>query len=262
MNERSRDTNHTHDATPTERGCDRAAELVAHLYGEATPEEGASFTQHLHACAVCREELSAFGSVRELVSAERAAALNAAPALDVNELFTRQANEADAASPAPFSVESSTRGRSAVAALREFFALAPLWLRAGAFACAAVFCALVVFTLTRGEVAERERVVEKRVEVPVPTGFSQEQVEALVAERLKDERAAMNRELEQARAAADASATKANGVKKNSAPRLLVAGDAQRSRQRTRNAQGNTRRGEQLAEDDLPRLSDLLGGAY
>src|SRR3712207_8568485 len=40
---------------------------------------------------------------------------------------------------------------------RSFFALAPLWLRAGAVACTALFCALVVLTLTRGEVVERER---------------------------------------------------------------------------------------------------------
>lgn len=259
MNERTRDTKHTNDATPGARGCDRAEQLVAHLYGEATHEEQASFTQHLRGCAACRDELAAFRGVREIVAAERIPALAAAPALDVDKLIALRASEVNAPSVLP---AAAPRGHSAVAAFREFFALAPLWLRAGAVACAAVFCALVVLTLARGEVSER--VVEKRVEVPVATGFTREQVDALVAERLKEERAAMNREPQPARetTVTAATANDAAAVRKKSAPRVLVAGDAQRSRQRVRNPQGNTRRGGQLAEDDLPRLSDLLGGAY
>lgn len=264
MNERTTNTNHTEDATPGARGgCDRAEQLVAHLYGEATREEQAGFTQHLRGCAVCRDELAAFRGVREIVSAERIPALAAAPLLDVDKMIALQFNEADAVNAATPFTSTASRRRSAVAAFREFFALAPMWLRAGAVACAALFCVLVALTLTRGEVAERERVVEKRVEVPVQTGFTREQVDALVAERLKEERAALNRELQQTREAETATTTNDTAVvKKKSAPRLMVAGDAQRSRQRGRTTTGNTRRGEQLAEDDLPRLSDLLGGAY
>ncbi len=273
MNEQTRDAIPTNDATRA-RGCDRAEDLVAYLYGEATPEEGASFTRHLHACAVCRDELAAFNGVRELVGAERAAALGAAPTLDVDELMAPAvtgikqddaAHEAAAAPPLP------SRGRSAVAAFREFFALSPLWLRAGAVACVALVCALSALTLARAEVrwdadgfalrtGGAERVVEKRVEVPVPTGFTQEQVDALVAQRLKEERAALSTQLQQAR---EAGAADAAALRKKSAPRVLVAGDAPRTQPRRRSATNNARRDDQLlAEDDLPRLSDLLGGAY
>ena len=267
MNEQTRDTIPTNDATRA-RGCDRAGDLVAYLYGEATPGEGASFARHLHACAVCREELAAFNGVRELVGAERAAALGAAPTLDVGELMApavEKVNEAEAAVPLP------SRGRSAAAAFREFFALSPLWLRAGAVACVALVCALSALTLARAEVrwdadgfalrtGGGERVVEKRVEVPVPTGFTQEQVDALVAQRVKEERASLSTQLQQAR---EAGADDAAALKKKSAPRVLVAGDAPRAQPRRRGATNNARRNDQLlAEDDLPRLSDLLGGAY
>ncbi|HZB45493.1 MAG TPA: hypothetical protein VE360_09630 [Pyrinomonadaceae bacterium] len=271
MNEQTRDAIPTNDATRA-RGCDRAEDLVAYLYGEATPAAGASFARHLHACAVCRDELAAFNGVRELVGAERAAVLGAAPALDVDELMapavtgTRQDDAAhEAASPLP------SRGRSAVAAFREFFALSPLWLRAGAVACVALVCALSALTLARAEVrwdadgfalrtGGAERVVEKRVEVPVPTGFTQEQVDALVAQRLKEERASFSTQLQQAR---EAGAADAAAPRKKSAPRVLVAGDAPRTQPRRRGATNNARRDDQLlAEDDLPRLSDLLGGAY
>ena len=274
MNERKRDAIPTNDATRA-RGCDRAEDLVAYLYGEATREEGASFTRHLHACAVCRDELAAFNGVREIVSTERAAALGAAPALDVDELMApvvtgiKQDNaphEAAAAPPLPL------RGRSAVAAFREFFALSPPWLRAGAVACAVLACALSALTLARAEVrwgadgfalrtgGGSERVVEKRVEVPVPTGFTQEQVDALVAQRLKEERASFGAQLQQAR---EAGAADAAVLRKKPAPRVLVAGDAPRTQPRRRGATNYARRNDQLlAEDDLPRLSDLLGGAY
>jgi hypothetical protein len=268
MNEQTRDAIPTNDATRA-RGCDRAGDLVAYLYGEATPGEGASFARHLHACAVCRDELAAFNGVRELVGAERAAALGAAPTLDVGELMApaaEQVNEAEAPPP-----PLPSRGRSAVAAFREFFALSPLWLRAGAVACVALVCALSALTLARAEVrwdadgfalrtGGGERVVEKRVEVPVPTGFTQEQVDALVAERVKEERASLGAQLQQAR---EAGAADAAALKKKSAPRVLVAGDAPRTQPRRRGATNNARRNDQLlAEDDLPRLSDLLGGAY
>ncbi|MDQ3805623.1 MAG: zf-HC2 domain-containing protein, partial [Acidobacteriota bacterium] len=49
-------------ATP---GCGRAADLVAYLYGEAGPAEARDFRLHLNACAACRDELAAFGDVRE-----------------------------------------------------------------------------------------------------------------------------------------------------------------------------------------------------
>ncbi|MDQ3917956.1 MAG: zf-HC2 domain-containing protein, partial [Acidobacteriota bacterium] len=91
------------EATPP-GGCGRGEELVAYLYGEAAPDEAEAFGRHLNDCAACREELAAFGGVREAVGAWRAEALGTVPPLNVER----------ALAPAP-------RKRSARAALGEFF---------------------------------------------------------------------------------------------------------------------------------------------
>src|SRR5829696_4322569 len=67
------------------RGCERAEEFVTYLYGEATPDESKAFRQHLEACAVCREELSTLGGVRESFGAWRAEALGSVPSLNISE---------------------------------------------------------------------------------------------------------------------------------------------------------------------------------
>src|SRR5215207_5887429 len=132
--------NDTRATTP--RGCGRDEELVAFLYGEATKEEAGLFRKHLGACAVCREELAAFGGVRDGLGAWRAEALGSVPALNILEAFA----------PAGGVRPAVSRRRSARAALREFFSLSPLWLRAGAFAATLAVCALAALTLARAEI--------------------------------------------------------------------------------------------------------------
>src|SRR5687767_885256 len=121
----------------TPRGCERAEEFVTYFYGEATPEEAGVFRRHLEACAVCRDELAALGGVREAFGVWRAEALRSLPSLDLRE----------ALAPAVNYGQPTERKRSAAAALREFFSLAPLWLRAGAFAATLALCALSALTL-------------------------------------------------------------------------------------------------------------------
>src|SRR5215207_1478965 len=123
----------------TPRGCGRGEELVAYLYGEATKEEAGLFRGHLEACAVCREELATLGGVRAGLGAWRAEALGTFPSLNIEEALAPTARVLPAAS----------RQRSARAALREFFSLSPLWLRAGACAATLAVCALVALTLAR-----------------------------------------------------------------------------------------------------------------
>src|SRR2546421_5264883 len=108
------------------RGRERGEELVAYIYGEATPVEAKAFRRHLTGCAVCREELAAFGAVREAVGEWRAEALSTIPSLDIGEELSQAAS----------SRRAPERKRSAVAALRQFFALSPVWLQAGAAAAA------------------------------------------------------------------------------------------------------------------------------
>src|SRR5947209_7479030 len=86
MNEKKNATNSTNGTGP--RGCGRGEELVAYLYGESDAAESKTFRQHLTACAVCREELAAFGGVREAVGEWRAEVLSATPSLDMQEALT------------------------------------------------------------------------------------------------------------------------------------------------------------------------------
>jgi hypothetical protein len=234
----------THERT---RDCARAQDLVTFLYGEADPAAARDFQTHLHACAACREELNAFGAVRARVGEWRAEGLGDAPALDFGEAFTPP-------------LIPTARVRSARAALREFFALAPLWLRAGAVAAVLLVCALTALALARTklrwdegglafETGVPERVVNRieKVEVPTPSRPDPAQVEALVQQRVREELAAVRREEKPA-------------VSKD-APRVERAGNAARPK---RNAPRQTARGRRQMEDEegLPRLSDLLSGVY
>src|SRR5688500_1571585 len=112
MSENSNVTNNA-GATAAPRRCERAAEFVTYLYGEATPAESKVFRHHLEACAVCREELAARGGVREAVGVWRAEALGSVPSLDISH----------ALAPSFAVGRTPERRRSAAAAFREFFSL-------------------------------------------------------------------------------------------------------------------------------------------
>ena len=118
--------------------CARAEEMVAYLYGEASQTEARDFERHVQRCASCRAETAAFGDVREAIGEWRQQSLGtlASPALESNDVIAF-------ASPR----EASHQRRSAFAALREFFTLSPVWMRAATAAIALVFCALVVIAI-------------------------------------------------------------------------------------------------------------------
>lgn len=245
------------DAPTPPRGCERAEELITYLYGESTPEEARVFRRHLDACAVCREELTAFGGVREAVGGWHAEALGAVPSLNVREAL------APAAAPRRSEAGAGRRKRSAAAALREFFSLSPLWLRAGAAACVLAFCALAALTLARAEVrwdsnglairaGAAERVVVERVPEPARGGYTEEQLDAAVAERLDEAKALWEAERQRAGVLNVSGETP-----KRTAPRAAERANAPRAR---RTAPRARVRDEESA--DLPRLSDLLNGSF
>ena len=116
--------------------CHRAEDLVTYLYGEASEADALDFSKHLEQCDACRSEFGVFNQVHESILTWRNEALGAA--------FDPRAVAMDSA------VESSQfvrheRKLSALAALREFFTVSPLWLR-GATALAALL--LLVFGVT------------------------------------------------------------------------------------------------------------------
>ena len=170
------------------RGCERAEEFVTYLYGEGTLEESEIFRQHLEACAVCREEFAALGAVREVFGVWRAEALGSLPSLDISETLA----------PAVATRQTTERKRSASVALREFFSLAPLWLRAGAFAATLTLCALSALTLARADVSwdanglafrtgKGAEVVKEQTPAPAPENvYTAEQLDAIVAQRVAE----------------------------------------------------------------------------
>ena len=133
--------------------CDRGQQLVAWLYGEVTPEDARIFEQHLKQCLQCRSEATAFRYVRNSIDGWRCEMLRVP------------------------SVAAPVNKPSAVAALREFFALAPLWLK-GAVTVASITLLILVGTILmkpqqRDQIAisgpnisedELARMVEERVQ--------------------------------------------------------------------------------------------------
>ncbi|HEX8636229.1 MAG TPA: zf-HC2 domain-containing protein [Pyrinomonadaceae bacterium] len=251
--------------------CERAGELVAYFYGEAGRAERESFDAHLARCGACRDELAAFGEVREGVGQWRAEILRNAPALSLADIVAPEARR-DAASRA------AVPRRSARAALREFFTLSPLWLRAGVTAAALAVCALVALAAANAEVrwdddgglafsTRLRRRAQPRpasqVTAPGAAVSSQAELDKLVAER-----DAALRELEDTRAQLDdsraANLIEAIGtLEPASASRTLSTPDKSRRERRASpasDAPPKSRRVER-DEEDAPRLYDLLSEA-
>lgn len=192
--------------TTNARGCGRKEELIAYFYGESAPAEAADFRRHLTDCEACVEELAAFGGVREGLGEWREEVMRSIPALNVAERVAPVASSAsalktEAHAPEVTHVTTHARTRSASAALREFFSLAPMWLRVGTATAALLFCALAALTLARAEVrwdsngfafntGAKERVVERQIQSAAPNGFTQEQVDALIRQNVEREVAA------------------------------------------------------------------------
>src|SRR5215213_542383 len=114
----------------TVEDCGRAEDLIGYLYKEVSPAEAKDFEGHMGYCASCRAGLAEFGGVREAVGEWRRQSLGSL----ISPAFS--ADVAKAAAPA--------RRRSALAALREFFTLSPVWMRAATAATVLLFCALAL----------------------------------------------------------------------------------------------------------------------
>ena len=114
------------------RRCDRENDLIAFLYGEVNEREAQDFEHHLRTCSECQSELSAFKPIRRSMITWRDEALGR---VSETALIERQA--------------SLPRKQSAVAALREFFNLSPLWLKGAVAFASIVFCVFGSLALAR-----------------------------------------------------------------------------------------------------------------
>ncbi|MGH9970846.1 MAG: anti-sigma factor family protein [Pyrinomonadaceae bacterium] len=119
--------------------CERGNDLVAFLYGEIDQSDAPDFERHLKSCVECKRELNAFREIRESIVAWRDESLSLAPAPAV--AFSEAAD-----SP---TLRPVVRRRSAMAAIRQFFDLSPLWMKGAVAFASVLFCALAVLAVAR-----------------------------------------------------------------------------------------------------------------
>lgn len=155
--------------------CERAEDLISFLYGELSEADAGRFERHLRQCDECELEFKEFGQIRTSIGEWRNESLGArSPAFSEQPLLA----------PANARVGLQPK-RSAVAALREFFALSPPWMR-GAVALAMVtFCmcaALAVAYLKSHE----PHIVRVSPDKPSSQQQIDKQVAAEVQKRLND----------------------------------------------------------------------------
>lgn len=228
--------------------CERAEDLVAYLYGEAAEDDAKDFLSHTERCRTCRDELAAFSRLHE----------------DVVEWRNRSLPSFETSSAARLNETQAAPKRSALAALRQFFALSPVWMRAATAAAALVICALVVFTAIRFY-RQPERVVSLS-----PT---QAEIQAMVEQRAKELRQKENKETVASAAAKPEKREAPATVKDNpSAPTVrkrnpsrqtqTVAGSNESKNKATASSEARQQLAELVREsrddDSLPRLSDLI----
>jgi hypothetical protein len=152
--------------------CERAGDLVSVLYGEATEREQREFELHLKQCGNCRAEFAAFAQVRESIGEWRDEALSG---------FV--------SSP----VVAAPPRKSALAALRQFFDLSPLWMKGAVGFAAVAFCVLVVLVLGRFSSSPREVQIASGNSVAV---YTQNDVDRAVADALAKREALVRKERE------------------------------------------------------------------
>jgi anti-sigma factor RsiW len=146
--------------------CGRESDLVAFLYGELNDVEKKSFESHLHTCHLCQVQTSEFRSIRVSVAAWRDESLGRAKL--ASPVHAGLANE---------------RKPSALAALRAFFDLSPLWMKGAVSFAGILFCILTVLAVAR--------LVPGPAPVATKTGsnqgYSQQEVNAVVERRVQEE---------------------------------------------------------------------------
>jgi hypothetical protein len=145
--------------------CGREHDLVAFLYGELSDIENESFDSHRHTCLMCQQQISEFKSIRESVVAWRDESLGHA------SVAVRQTTR----------LINPDKG-SALAALRAFFDLSPLWMKGAVGFAAILFCILTVLTAARLRNTPAATAANAGSQ-----GHSQQELNALVEQGVQDE---------------------------------------------------------------------------
>jgi anti-sigma factor RsiW len=147
--------------------CERHDDLISSLYGELNEADAVAFQRHLSQCQSCSAEFAGLKQVRESVVAWRNESLGSV-VLSAPEVL-------------PGRIIETTP--SAIAALREFFKLSPLWLKGAVAFASILFCLLAGLAVARlGEQPSAPVVATTSNSDP-----SQEQLDAIVRQRVQEE---------------------------------------------------------------------------
>jgi len=120
-------------------GCDHANELVTFLYNEVNEAEARAFKLHMQNCSDCKAELVGLNDIRQSVGAWRDECLG------VNSSSIVDRNVVEVSKAAPFIPQ---KDRSAIAALQQFFAFSPLWMKGAAAFASLLFCVAAAVSLS------------------------------------------------------------------------------------------------------------------
>ena len=150
--------------------CHRSEDLVTYLYNEASAAEAQDFASHVETCEACRAEFAVFSQVHESILLWRNEALGVAfsPALQSAPVLPEAATDSR-------QFVRHERKLPALAALREFFSVSPLWLRGATAFAALLLCVLAVLTIAR--LTQRQPQVAKNEAQP---NFSQQDIDRAV----------------------------------------------------------------------------------
>ncbi len=156
--------------------CHRAEDLVSYLYGETSETDTFDFANHLQQCDACRSEFAVFNQVHDSIQLWRDEALGAS------------FNPAHVASPVAIDSTQFVRHErklSALAALREFFSVSPLWLRSATAFAALLLCVLGVMMIARmsrqpvgiAKIVDEKKYTQQELDTAVNSAVNRAQVE-------------------------------------------------------------------------------------
>lgn len=153
--------------------CGQVNDLIGFLYGELSDDQAQTFQRHMDGCISCSGEHATFSGIRRSLVAWRDESLGGI----------------SSGTAVPNAAALEVRKASALAALREFFNLSPLWMK-GAVAFATllfcIFAGLAVARLRATPPAPMAGTTDRPDKVNTKE-YSDQQLNALVERRVQDE---------------------------------------------------------------------------
>src|SRR5258705_10954579 len=156
--------------TPNTQACARTNDLISFLYGEVGESDARDFERHLHHCVNCQSEIASFTLIRGAVGEWKTEVVSVL-------------------SPAYQSkLGQPSMQKSAIAALREFFALSPFWMKGAVAFATVLFCILAVKTVGRLASEQPQQITAVS---PSDAKYSEQEMRSILEKALAEKTAAL-----------------------------------------------------------------------